>query len=256
MKLRYLSFLTACLFIVACSPSIEEIKPILDSYIAGLGEVGPTLLMDVEKADKNIYSGTYSVSQADDIIYVYPFTAIIKGYEVLNFFKETDDTEVIVITVKPEALAYDDVSDFTEDDFVYETKKDYDERIRKEEEERQAAIAASRRASSGSDLAQKGANYLLSGQNNIIQIISYSKAAKTNTAIFQSMFGSGVIAYNYKVLKANSYGGTEVDTYTVVFQNGSIIYVDNNPGAAGIGSTLDAIISSPELLNGILSMPN
>lgn len=223
MKSRFFSLLAACLFVAACSPSIEEIETILDAYIAELGEEGPTSLLSVEQTDKNIYSGTYSVSQEANILYAYPFTAIVKGNQVSNFFKDNDDANVMVITVKPEVLANNDGGEFTEDDLVFETKKEYEERIRREEEERQAAIAASRRAS-GDGLGQKGANYLLSSNNNIVQIISYHKAPDAFTAPFQSIYGNKAVVYVYKVLEANGLG-TNTAAYDVTFVNGNVVLV-------------------------------
>ena len=225
MKRHYSILLATCLFVVSCSPSLEEVEGIVSSYVAYqetgdlFGGDGSTTILNIEQTDKNIYSGMYSVAKDANTLYAYPFTAIIKKDQVVQFFKDTDDAKVMVITVKPEALAKGE-NEITEADLVYETKKDYDERIRKEEEER---LAAAKRAS-GSGLAQKGANYLLSGHNGIIQVISYNKASKAGTAFYQKMFGSNIVVYAYKVLEANGYGGTQTSAYDVVFRNGNVIY--------------------------------
>ena len=219
MKLRFSSLLAACFFVAACSPSIEEIEALVDAYVFGLGEAGQTTILDIEQTDNNIYSGTYSVEQEDNLLYAYPFTAIIKDKQVSQFFKETDDTKVMVISVKPEAMDKGE-EEITEDDLVIEAKKDYDERIRREEEERQAAM----RRASGSGLGQKGANYLLSGHNGIIQVISYKQVSKAASTMYQSMFGANIVVYSYKVLEANGYGGTQTAAYDIVFQNGKIIW--------------------------------
>ena len=240
MKLHFPSLLAACFF-VACSPSIEEIEAIVDVYVSGLGEAGQTTIFDVEQTDNNIYSGTYSVEQDNNLLYVYPFTAIIKDNQVSQFFKETDDTKVMVISLKPEAMDKGE-EEITEDDLVIEAKREYDERIRREEEERQAAL----RRASGSGLGQKGANYLLSGHNSIIQVISYNKASKAGTAFYQQMFGSNIVVYAYKVLEANGYGGTQTSAYDVVFKNGNVIYAHD----ASEGSDLMDYISFAASLMG------
>ena len=123
MRLRYSLLIAACFSLAACSPSAEEIKTILNAHIAGLGEEGSTLVTNVEQTEKNIYSGTYSVSKDTLTAYVYPFTAIIKKDQVTQFFKDTDETKVKVVNKQTGAE---------------ETKVEYDERIKKEEEQRLA----------------------------------------------------------------------------------------------------------------------
>ena len=123
MRLRYSLWIAACFAFAACSPSAEEIKTILNAYIAGLGEEGSTLVTNVEQTEKNIYSGTYSVSKDTLTAYVYPFTAIIKKDQVTQFFKDTDKTKVKVVNKQTG---------------TEETKVEYDERIKKEEEQRLA----------------------------------------------------------------------------------------------------------------------
>lgn len=90
----------ACFVLAACSPSAEEIKTILNAHIAGLGEDGSTQITNVEKTEKSLYSGTYSVSKDSLTTYVYPFTAIIKKDQVTQFFKDTDEKNVKVVTKK------------------------------------------------------------------------------------------------------------------------------------------------------------
>ena len=123
MRLRCSLLIAACFSLAACSPSAEEIKTILNAHIAGLGEEGSTQVTNVEQTEKNIYSGTYSVSKDTLTAYVYPFTAIIKKDQVTQFFKDTDETKVKVVNKQTGAE---------------ETKVEYDERKKKEEEQRLA----------------------------------------------------------------------------------------------------------------------
>ncbi len=218
MKLRYLSLLLACYFAAACSPSIERIQTILKAYISASGEDGSTILMNVEQTDKGIYTGTYGVQKDSLTLFVYPFTAIVKKDQVIQFFKDTDDKKVSVLTFLTEGQGQYH-SDETGLDYNVETKAAYEERLRKEEEERQAALAASRRAS-GSDLGAKGANYLMSHNNNIVQIISYHRASVMDVA--KVMFGRNAVTYVYKVLEANGIG-TNTAAYDVIFVNGNIV---------------------------------
>lgn len=241
MKSRLFSVLAVCLFVAACSPSIEEIETILNAYIAELGEEGPTSVLEVEQTDKNIYSGTYSVSKETNVLYAYPFTAIVKKNQVSNFFKDTDEANVLVITVKPEVLAKGDGSDFSAEDLVFETKKDYEERIRREEEERQAAI----RRASGEGLGPIGADYLLSHQKNVIQIISYRKV---NLDLNKAMFGQNAVTYSYKVLEANGLG-TNTATYGVVFVNGKVVFVDTFGTSGVLDDMMDGLSSTANLFN-------
>ena len=136
MRLYYSSYLFAlCLSISACSPSTEEIKTILNAHIAGLGEEGSTMVTNVEKTEKHIYSGTFSVSKDTLTAFVYPFTAIVKKDQVTQFFKDTDEAKVKV------------VNKHTGEE---ETKAAYDERIKKEEEEKRAAEKAKKAAAAAS----------------------------------------------------------------------------------------------------------
>lgn len=130
MRLRYSLWIAACFAFAACSPSAEEIKTILNAYIAGLGEEGSTLVTNVEQTEKNIYSGTYSVSKDTLTAYIYPFTAIIKKDQVTQFFKDTDETKVKVVNKQTG---------------TEETKVEYDERIKKEEELRKQKEAELKR---------------------------------------------------------------------------------------------------------------
>ena len=127
MKSRYLSILTACLLAAACSPSIEEIRILLNAHISGLGEDGATLVTSLEQTEKNIFSGTYSVSKDTLTSFVYPFTAIVKKDQVTQFFKDTDETKVKVVNKQTGAE---------------ETKSEYDKRLKREEAERIAAEKA------------------------------------------------------------------------------------------------------------------
>ena len=222
MKYRFLA-LFALLFVVsACTPSLERIKTILDAYISASGEDGSTALMNVEQIDKGIYSGTYSVGKDSLTLFVYPFTAIVKKDQVMQFFKDSDDNKISVITFQTEGQGQYH-SDETGLDYNVETKVAYDERIRKEEEER-ARLAARKSATSGSGLAQKGADYLVSRVSGVIRVLSYRKASLGNLTS-ASMFGDGTTTYTYKVLATNGYGGTTTTKYDVVFKNGNVIYV-------------------------------
>ena len=144
MRLRYSLLIAACFSLAACSPSAEEIKTILNAHIAGLGEEGSTQVTNVEQTEKNIYSGTYSVSKDTLTAYVYPFTAIIKKDQVTQFFKDTDETKVTVVNKQTG---------------TEETKAQYDERIKKEEEKRlaeekeKAKQAAAKKASSTNSIS-------------------------------------------------------------------------------------------------------
>ena len=127
MNKRLTILSAACFVLAACSPSAEEIKTILNAHIAGLGEEGSTSVISVEQTEKNIFSGTYSVSKDSLTTFVYPFTAIIKKDQVTQFFKDTDETKVKVVNKQTG---------------TEETKAQYEERIKKEEEERIAAEKA------------------------------------------------------------------------------------------------------------------
>ena len=234
----YYSVLFALLLVVsACSPSIERIQTILDAYISASGEDGSTVLMSVEQTDKGIYSGTYSVGKDSLTMFVYPFTAIVKKDQVMQFFKDTDDNKIAVITFLPEGQGQYH-SDETGLDYNVETKVAYEERLRKEEEERQAALAASRRAS-GDGLGQVGANYLLAGHNNVIQVISYKKASQTGSLMYQAMFGADAIVYAYKVLVADGYGGTKTTAYDLVFKNGNVVFKEESSSGSDFLEFLD-----------------
>ncbi len=213
MKLRYSSLLAVLFFVAACSPSIEEITSTLETHLAGIGEDN-AVVMNVAQTDKNVYSGQYTVAYNDISLIAYPFTAIVKKGQVSHFFKETDDDKVLILTFSQNE------DNATELNYTTETKAQYDERIRREEEERQAAL----RRASGSGLGKKGANCLLSGNNGIVQIISYNKSGTVATATAQKMFGPKAVSYTYKVLQANDYGGTSVGYYEVFFLNGNVVF--------------------------------
>lgn len=130
MKSRFIPLWATCLFVAACSPSIEEIKTILNAHIAGLGEEGATAVISVEQTEKNLYSGTFSVSQDTLTSIVYPFAALVKKDHVVQFYKDTDGSKVKVINTVTG---------------TEETKTQYDERIKKEEELRKQKEAEQKR---------------------------------------------------------------------------------------------------------------
>ncbi len=130
MKSRFILLWATYLLVAACSPSIEEIKTILNAHIAEIGEEGATAVINVEQTEKNLYSGTFSVSQDTLTSIVYPFAALVKKDHVVQFYKDTDGSKVKVINKVTG---------------TEETKTQYDERIKKEEELRKQKEAEQKR---------------------------------------------------------------------------------------------------------------
>ena len=245
MKLRYSSLLAVLFFVAACSPSIEEITSTLETHLAGIGEDN-AVVMNVAQTDKNVYSGQYTVAYNDTSLIAYPFTAIVKKGQVSQFFKETDDDKVLILTFSQNE------DNATELNYTTETKAQYDERIRKEEEERArlARLAAQKRALSGSDLVQKGANYLLSGSNSIVQVISYRQSVYDD-AFYKALFGQNTVMYVYKVLEATGLG-TYTNEYDVIFRDGNVVQAEEHK--TGIDDAMSSVASSlsyMELLKGL-----
>lgn len=240
MKLRFIPLLAVCLFVAACSPSIEEIQIVLKEYLAGLDEEEQPELISVEQTDKNIYSGNYGVAPegTDMVFFVYPFTAIIKGNQVTNFFKETDDSKVAVFTLKPSAVP-DENGEFSEDDFLQETKKDYTERIRREEE-RQA-----RYDEYDYGLGEIGAKSLLSGRNDITRVISYQRISGMGTRKYEMMYGPSIDVYKYKVVEEDGWGG-KVTQWDVVFRDGDVVYAKENANGVLENAVEDIIFGALE----------
>ena len=248
MKFHHPVLFVLLLVVSACSPSMERIQTILDAYISASEGDSSTVLLEVEQMDKGVYSGRYGVGKDDLILFVYPFTAIVKKDQVTRFFKDTDDDKVAVVTFLTDGQGQYH-SDETGLDYIVETKAAYEERLRKEEEER-ARLAAQRSALSGSDLGQKGANYLLSGSNNIIQVISYHQAA-FDDALNKVFFGQNSVTYVYKVLEATGFG-TNTNEYDVVFRDGNVVHAQEHK--TGIDDTMGSVASSLsylELLKGM-----
>ena len=212
MRHHYSVLIAAFVFLAACSPSLEEVSAIIEAHLVGSGD-DDAVVMNVVQTDKNIYSGQYSTAADETTLITYPFTAIVRNGQVIQFFKETDDNKVLITTFSQNENNTSGLN------YITETKAQYDERIKREEEERRAA----ERRASGSGLGQKGASWLLSGDNNIIQIISYQKANALLNSLYQGLLGSNVVVYTYKVLEANGFGGTKTASYDLVFQNGSIV---------------------------------
>ena len=204
----------ACFVLAACSPSAEEIKTILNAHIAGLGEEGSTSVTSVEQTEKNIFSGTYSVSKDTLVAYVYPFTAIIKKDQITQFFKDTDETKVKVVNKQTG---------------TEETKVEYDERIKKEEEERIAAEKAKKAAaarSSGSGMVSRGASYIISKMRSPSHAhVNYYYDAATMRRTFRDSYDyeypSYLDAILYNVEAMNGYGGYNTESYVVFFKNGN-----------------------------------